>query len=1125
MSIQVNAQKTLYVRANSSAYLDNLYPTTNYGTSQEIDAIAWSAGSSFVSRSVFNFDLSSIPSGSTVISAYLSMWGDTNTSNTQGDDPLSGSNAWLIQRVTSSWASNTVTWNTQPSTTTVDEISMPQSTSKYEIFNNINVTNLAQDIINNNPNNNGLLIKLSTESQYRSMVFCSSQYKDSTQRPLLVITYQPDTNTGGGSPDTCINLSVTQEDYLHSLNPTTNYSSSKEIDAIAWSAGGSFVSRSLLDFNFSAIPSGATIISATLSLYGDSNTSNSQGDDPLSGSNDWLIQRVTSPWTGNTVTWNTQPTSTTTDEVAMPQSTSKYEDFPGIDITTLTQDIVNNLPNDYGMLIRLNTESQYRSMVFCSNNYQYAARRPQLEVCYRKPNVNTPLAVSTGTVKNVTCNGGSNGSATVIAYGGKKPYKYNWAPPSDTNATDTGLIEGSYVCTVADAAGDTVRDTIKISQPTPVAVTVVDSNTTCGKSNGEAMASVSGGTSPYAYLWNTSPAQTTASAGNLTAGTYTLIVTDKNKCSATATTTIGASSAPYISVKVTPSNCGASNGKAVTTVTGGTTPYIYSWNNGDNQPTADSLKAGTYIVIVTDKKGCSSFKGITVSDTNGPSITVSSVTNILCNGASTGAASVTVSGGVSPYQYLWSNGATTSGVSGLSAGPYQVTVTDAFGCNDIKTIDITTPTALTISDSSTQAGCGLSNGSASVTVSGGVPGYSYMWNTGATTSSINNVAAGTYSVTVTDTNGCSISGQASVSNTSGPVVTIDSIVNEDCTAGTSGSISVTTTGGTPPYQYLWSNGETTYSINGLSSGTYNVTVTDAGGCVGSANANVSASQPPAISICMVTVDPATNHNTIVWDKSLTRHIAQYNIYKETTSPGVFNKIGSVLAANGGTYVDSLSNALTRSWRYEISQVDSCGDESPLSLPHKTMHLTISPGYSGAVNLVWDNYEGLSFGYYIVYRDSVPGIAVDSIDYVTNNGTYTYTDYPPTGMSWYYHMGISNPGGCTPSIQSLNYNSSKSNSGNLVIGPTSVQNIGSLNRFELYPNPTKGVFNISFTLNKQQDISVNIFNALGQALIKEKYNKLNGQVQKQYDMSAYGKGVYFVQVIGDEGVEYRNVIIQ
>ncbi|HXP53166.1 MAG TPA: T9SS type A sorting domain-containing protein, partial [Bacteroidia bacterium] len=444
-----------------------------------------------------------------------------------------------------------------------------------------------------------------------------------------------------------------------------------------------------------------------------------------------------------------------------------------------------------------------------------------------------------------------------------------------------------------------------------------------------------------------------------------------------------------------------------------------------------------------------------------------------------------------------------------------------------KSINITAPPAIVLTTSSTQANCKASDGGASVTVSGGTTPYSYAWSTAATTSAITNVAAGIYNVLVVDNNGCKDSVNASVSNASGPVVKITTVVSDSCTAaGSSGLIDISDSGGVSPYTYSWSNGATTSNINGLAAGAYAVTVTDANGCLGTANTKVNQVPPPVISICMVTVNPINNQNQVIWDKTAAKRIAKYNIYKETTSPGVFGLIGSVKVDSAGIFNDTLSNASVRSWRYEISQVDSCGNESPLSAPHKTMHLTISPGTSSNFNLIWDNYQGLSFGYYIVYRDSVPGQASDSINYVTNNGTYTFSDKPwTTTHNWYYHMGISNPGGCTPAIEAINYNASKSNTGNFTVSGIP-QVDAEVNSLEVFPNPSTGIVNVNIALAyEKQNVGVKVINTMGQVLWLDNYKGVSGNVKKQIDLSTYSKGVYIVEVTTGNSTMFRKVVIQ
>jgi len=730
------------------------------------------------------------------------------------------------------------------------------------------------------------------------------------------------------------------------------------------------------------------------------------------------------------------------------------------------------------------------------------------------------------TTTNVTCNGACNGTSLATPSGGISPYTYSWSTAgTQSTASATALCPGSYTVTVNDSIGCAGFAIATISQPTALSAGTIPVNTTCGQSNGQGIANASGGTTPYTYSWSTVPVQTNKTATALASGNYTLTVTDANNCTTTANLVINASTAPAINVKVTSSNCGINTGKAVASVTGGTAPYRYSWNNGSTTNKDSNLGAGVYIVTVTDTNGCSSFKAVTVSDTNGPTISTSTIVDNKCSGQKNGSVSINVTGGTKPYKYLWSDGSTATSIGGLQAGPYQVTVSDGGGCSIVKSFTITSPTPVALTTGTTQAGCGVSNGSASVTASGGTSPYAYTWSNAATTTSISSVGAGTYSVLVTDKNGCKDSTNASVSNASGPVATISSLVNVNCSTGVMGSISVSDSGGTTPYTYKWSNGATTSSIDSLAAGNYNVVVTDASGCKGTTNATIGQVLPPAISICMVTVDPATQHNVIVWDKSSTKKIASYNVYKESTAPGVYSKIGSVMADSLCQYVDLLSNSLVQSWRYEISQVDSCGGESPLSLPHKTMHLTINVGATGGYNLIWDNYQGLAFSKYYVYRDVVAGIASNIIDSVLNNGNFTYSNTPPASGNYYYHMGIDNPGGCTPSIMAINYNASKSNTGTVTyVGIPTID--AEINSFDVFPNPNTGMFNLNISLaNRRQEVDVRVLNTMGQVMYSDTYYEVSGNLKKQIDLSTYSKGIYLVQIVTANGSMYRKVVIQ
>jgi hypothetical protein len=285
-------------------------------------------------------------------------------------------------------------------------------------------------------------------------------------------------------------------------------------------------------------------------------------------------------------------------------------------------------------------------------------------------------------------------------------------------------------------------------------------------------------------------------------------------------------------------------------------------------------------------------------------------------------------------------------------------------------------------------------------------------------------------------------------------------------------------------------------------------------------------------ICMVTVDSATQKNMVIWNKYQSTGIASYNIYKESTQAGVYLKIANVPYSYSSTYIDTLSNPQTRSWRYELSQVDSCGNESALSPAHKTMHLTVNKGITGGtVNLIWDNYEGLTFYTYYVYRDTA-STGLTKIDSIPNN-IFTYTDAnPPAAKNLYYRIQVVNPDPClpsgfTPSVRSINYNASKSNTGNFAfstVGIASVvKNAGQLN---VFPNPSTGVF--TFTLaqdNGSKSVSLSVVNELGQVVLTNTYSEVPATFTRQLDLTSLAKGVYFLKTVSDKSTFYNKVVIQ
>ncbi|WP_460504239.1 SprB repeat-containing protein, partial [Hymenobacter agri] len=215
----------------------------------------------------------------------------------------------------------------------------------------------------------------------------------------------------------------------------------------------------------------------------------------------------------------------------------------------------------------------------------------------------------------------------------------------------------------------------------------------------------------------------------------------------------------------------------------------------------------------------------------------SQVMDATCYEAANGSVDLTVSGGTAPYTYLWSNGATTQDLAALPAGTYSVTVTDANGCSAISSGTVGRPAQLLASAQATAAQCAGGTGSVALTVSGGTAPFAYRWSNGATTQSLSGLTAGTYSVTVTDANGCSATASATISEPTQLRATA-SATGTTCYDASNGAMTLAVSGGTAPYTYLWSNGATTQNLSGLAAGTYTVTVTDAGGCTASCGATV-----------------------------------------------------------------------------------------------------------------------------------------------------------------------------------------------------------------------------------------------------------------------------------------------
>ncbi|WP_295181810.1 hypothetical protein [uncultured Christiangramia sp.] len=346
---------------------------------------------------------------------------------------------------------------------------------------------------------------------------------------------------------------------------------------------------------------------------------------------------------------------------------------------------------------------------------------------------------------------------------------------------------------------------------------------------------------------------------------------------------------------------------------GGKAPYTYLWSNGDTTNKITGLSPGIYTCIITDSNGCTYNIEGNVGEPTGLEAIVNSSNNATCNGDSDGAIDISVSGGTADYTYLWSNNATTQDISGIPAGTYSVTVTDANGCTDtIDNIQISEPDELVVSVTSvTNATCnGELDGAIDIIVSGGTPDYTYLWSNNATTQDLSGVAAGLYSVTVTDANGCTDTiDNIEIEDPSTLEAEVDATTNVSCYGYSDGAIDISVVGGTPDYTYLWSNNATTQDIIGLTAGTYSVMITDANGCTYNLN-DIQVTEPDILDVQIVVEDvscPGFDDGSITF--TATGGTPPY-----TSEHGDFNEFGVLM----------LSGLTPQEYGIVVSDANECG---------------------------------------------------------------------------------------------------------------------------------------------------------------------------------------------------------
>jgi hypothetical protein len=437
------------------------------------------------------------------------------------------------------------------------------------------------------------------------------------------------------------------------------------------------------------------------------------------------------------------------------------------------------------------------------------------------------IVLQTPTITHVSCFGESNGSIQANVTGGVLPLNYDWSN-GDTGNPITDLAAGTYGLTVTDDNGCTKTANYTVNQPGELEINLVNlAHETCsGEEDGTITIGVTGGVSPFFAEWSNGFIGTTIS--DLEPGTYSVTVTDNNDCTASAVYTINEGGFVIVSLEqITHVTCnGGNNGSITVEGSGGQSPYSYDWSNGGSGPTISNLTAGSYLVTTTDANGCEVVSAYTINQPAAMNIAINSTGQNLCSSDNNVDLTAVPTGGQSPYTGVWSNGTNGLVNNDLAAGTYTITVTDNAGCTATASSTVTAPSALVVNVVTTdETAPDANDGTAQANASGGTGSYTYLWSNGGTTSSISSLAPGTYTVTVTDQNGCTSTGSGQVDEF-GCLVDID--LGPDASFCSGNSVVLTL----PPgfASYLWSTGETTQDIIVTIGGEYCVTVVDVDGC-------------------------------------------------------------------------------------------------------------------------------------------------------------------------------------------------------------------------------------------------------------------------------------------------------
>jgi hypothetical protein len=759
---------------------------------------------------------------------------------------------------------------------------------------------------------------------------------------------------------------------------------------------------------------------------------------------------------------------------------------------------------------------------------------PQVDYNVTQPVKLTITSIIQQQFTEIRCNGDKRaileatitGGVPIVDLNGNSTYTYRWynvLTPTTTISTANpteALSAGTYALEVRDANNNTfVLQSPLIIEPLPLKIAFTQTNVSCKNGNDGAIAiTISGGTGNYKILWSTGTNLNSNSITGLFASTvpYTVTVTDENNCQISKNVTITEPDLLYVKavIKTPPSILGGNDGSIQIQVAGGTPNYNYYWYNDQKQliyqdlnqssdTSINNIFAGQYFITVTDANGCAIVEK-DLDKIDPIAITLNQVNSIKCQGDATASVKASVTGGTPLYYYKWYK--TTDSVNPISqvetltnanAGTYFVIVTDSFGLSvTSNNIVVTEPTILNNDLTANYTLCGDANDWIITTnPTGGNATYTYLWNTGAKTSSLQDVPPGKYTVTVSDSNGCSVTRDITIIAPT-PLATLEKITKPICYGGNNGSIVLATFGGLAPYSYFWDNGETQATRNNMSAGNYSVTITDAKGC--------------AIVKSFSIINPPQNTINIGSDRTL---CVGQNVDVDATIADV-NATYSWTSLKGFTSNNPIIT-VTEADTYKVVVTNSLGCQA-------TDDIVVSKA-----NYIVDAQFAISSQAFVNEKIVIVDISKEEPDAVAwklpvgatvynNNKDYAEISFATVGE---YEIGLeTTKGSCTA------YQTKKI----IVIEGEYVNpdETDARKKFDItiYPNPTDGIFTADIKFEKIMPVTIKVFALNNNAVIDAKSDNGKDAYSFSFVLNNLTKGVYFILFESPEGRQLRKIII-